>query len=45
MVLPLRGPRPRPAGATRGDPHALLRLDAPLGAALTALLAALDAHL
>jgi len=32
-------------GATRGDPHALLRLDAPLGAALTALLAALDAHL
>ncbi|MFC6883334.1 MULTISPECIES: NAD-dependent protein deacetylase [Actinomadura] len=30
-------------GATRGDGHALLRLDAPLGAALTDLLSTLDA--
>ncbi|MFI0409029.1 NAD-dependent protein deacetylase [Actinomadura sp. 3N508] len=32
-------------GATRGDEHALVRLDAPLGATLRALLAELDARL
>ncbi|MFI0480027.1 NAD-dependent protein deacetylase [Actinomadura sp. 9N215] len=32
-------------GATRGDEHALITLDAPLGATLTALLAELDARL
>jgi hypothetical protein len=30
-------------GATRGDDHARIRVDAPLGATLTALLTGLDA--